>query len=43
MECAKLIIQAGIKRVVFTDNYRTEDGIHLLKRAHIEVIQEISE
>ncbi len=39
MECAKLIIQAGIKRVVFTDSYRLEDGIDLLKRANIEVIQ----
>jgi len=43
MECAKLIIQAGIRRVVFTDNYRTEDGIHLLRRANIEVIQEVSD
>lgn len=39
LECAKLIIQAGIKRVVFADNYRLEDGINLLKRASIEVIQ----
>ncbi|MDX9881292.1 MAG: dCMP deaminase family protein [Prolixibacteraceae bacterium] len=39
LECAKLIIQAGIKRVVFADNYRLEDGINLLKRATIEVIQ----
>ena len=39
MECAKLIIQAGIKRVVFTENYRVEDGINLLKRANIEVKQ----
>lgn len=39
MECSKLIIQAGIKRVVFTDNYRLEDGIDLLKRANIEVVQ----
>lgn len=39
MECAKLIIQAGIKRVVFTDSYRLEDGINLLKRADIEVVQ----
>lgn len=39
LECAKLIIQAGIKRVVFTDNYRLEDGINLLKRADIEVVQ----
>ncbi|PTN08957.1 dCMP deaminase family protein [Mangrovibacterium marinum] len=39
LECAKLIIQAGIKRVVFTANYRLEDGINLLKRAQIEVVQ----
>ncbi len=39
VECAKLIIQAGIKRVVFTANYRLEDGISLLKRANIEVVQ----
>ena len=37
MECAKLIIQAGIKRVVFTESYRLDDGINLLKRANIEV------
>lgn len=37
LECSKLIIQAGIKRVVFTENYRLEDGINLLKRADIEV------
>jgi len=43
LECAKLIIQAGIRRVVFTDNYRMEDGIHLLKRANIEVIQGVSD
>jgi dCMP deaminase len=39
MECAKLIIQAGIKRVIFTESYRLEDGINLLKRANIEVKQ----
>jgi len=38
LECAKLIIQSGIRRVVFCDNYRTEDGIELLKRAGIESI-----
>ena len=37
MECAKLIIQSGIRRVVFCDNYRSEDGIKLLERANIEV------
>ncbi len=39
LECSKLIIQAGIKRVVFSDNYRLQDGIELLKRAGIEVKQ----
>lgn len=39
LECSKLIIQAGIKRVVFTESYRLEDGINLLKRAKIEVEQ----
>ena len=35
IECAKLIIQAGIKRVVFSEKYHTEEGINLLKRAGI--------
>ena len=39
LECSKLIIQAGIVRVVFTENYRLEEGINLLKRANIEVEQ----
>ena len=39
MECAKLIIQAGIKRVVYRDAYRITDGIDLLKRAGIEIEQ----
>ena len=38
IECAKLIIQSGIKRVVFSEKYRAEDGIELLKRANIEVV-----
>lgn len=33
LECSKLIIQAGIKRVVFTENYRLDAGINLLKRS----------
>ena len=37
IECAKLIIQAGIKRVVFSEKYHTEEGINLLKRAGITV------
>ena len=39
IECAKLIIQAGIRRVVFARSYRLTDGIDLLKRAGIEVEQ----
>ena len=39
IECAKLIIQAGIKRVVYRDEYRLDDGPDLLKQAGIEVEQ----
>lgn len=35
MECAKLIIQAGIARVVYDREYRVKDGLELLKRAGI--------
>ena len=38
IECAKLIIQAGIKKVVYADSYRLSDGVELLKRADIELI-----
>ena len=38
LECSKLIIQAGIKRVIYSEHYRLEDGINLLKRAGIEVV-----
>ena len=37
IECSKLIIQAGIKRVVYKDEYRLTDGIDLLRRAGVEV------
>ena len=37
IECAKLIIQAGIRRVIYGEKYRIEDGITLLKRANIDV------
>lgn len=37
IECAKLIIQSGIKRVVYLDEYRVTDGVDLLRRAGIEV------
>lgn len=39
LECSKLIIQAGINRVVFSEPYHLNDGIELLKRAEIEVVQ----
>lgn len=38
LECSKLIIQSGIRRVVYSENYRLTDGIDLLKRAGIEVV-----
>lgn len=38
IECAKLIIQAGIRRVVYEREYRLKEGIELLKRACIEVV-----
>lgn len=38
IECSKLIIQAGIKRVIYAREYRLTDGIDLLRRAGIEVI-----
>ena len=37
IECAKLIIQAGIKRVIYGREYRLTDGVDLLRRAGIEV------
>lgn len=39
IECAKLIIQAGIRRVVFCDDYHSRAGIELLQRAGIETVQ----
>ncbi len=38
LECAKLIIQAGITRLVYKDDYRVSDGIDLLRRAGIEIV-----
>lgn len=37
MECSKLIIQSGIKRVVYGEQYRLMDGIELLKKVGIQV------
>jgi dCMP deaminase len=39
LECAKLVIQSGIRRVVFLDAYHNQDGIDLLKRAGIEILK----
>jgi dCMP deaminase len=38
IECAKLIIQAGIKRVVYSDMYRLDDGKRLLEQAGVEMV-----
>lgn len=38
IECAKLIIQSGIRRVVYSEKYRLEDGLNLLRRANIETV-----
>lgn len=38
MECSKLIIQAGIRRVVFNEMYRITDGIDILRRAGVECV-----
>lgn len=40
-ECSKLIIQAGIKEVVYMEEYRDTSGIDLLKKANINVFQHI--
>jgi len=40
-DCAKLIIQAGIKKVYYTEDYRDMSGVELLKRAEIDVEQVI--
>jgi dCMP deaminase len=37
LECAKLIIQSGIRRVVYCDQYHSNDGVELLRRIGIEV------
>ncbi|MDD3107609.1 MAG: dCMP deaminase family protein [Alistipes sp.] len=38
IECAKLIIQSGIRRVVYCDDYHSEEGLQLLQRVGIEVV-----
>jgi len=43
IECAKLIIQCGIKKVYFEERYRNEDGLKLLKQANISVFEKCKE
>ena len=38
LECSKLIIQSGIRRVVFGAHYRSKQGINLLKKSNIEIL-----
>ena len=39
IECAKLIIQSGIRRVVYSNDYRQKAGLDLLNRANIEMVK----
>ena len=39
MDCAKLIIQSGIKRIVYADQYRITEGLDLLNKAGIEIVK----
>lgn len=39
IECSKLIIQAGIRRVVYADAYRSDEGLALLRRVGIDIAQ----
>ena len=41
LECSKLIIEAGIKRVVFSEAYHMNDGVELLERAGVEIVKVI--
>ena len=38
-ECSKLILQAGIKKLVYVDNYKDNDGIAFLRNHGIEILQ----
>ena len=43
MDCAKLIIQSGIIRIVYADAYRMTEGLDLLEKAGIEIVKITSE
>jgi dCMP deaminase len=38
-ECSKLILQAGISRVVFTNSYKDTTGVDFLNESGLEIIQ----
>lgn len=38
MECSKLIIQAGIKRVVFSEKYHNTEGLDILSKVGVELV-----
>ena len=38
MECSKLIIQAGIKRVVFSEKYHNTEGLDILAKVGVELV-----
>lgn len=39
LDCAKLIYQAGIRRVYYSVNYRDDSGVNFLKASGVEVEQ----
>lgn len=38
-DCSKLVLQAGIRRVVYTRNYKDQNGVHFLQEAGVEIVQ----
>lgn len=43
LECAKMIIQAGIKNVFYAEEYKSQEGLNLLVKAGIQVTQILDE
>ena len=44
-ECSKLIYQSGIKRVVYKESYRDNEGLAFLEKAGVELVhlEDVSE
>lgn len=38
-DCSKLVLQAGIERVVYIDGYKDDSGLNFLREAGVEVVQ----